>query len=245
MDLAWLTNTPIAHRGLHNEQFPENSFGAFVRGAKAGYNLELDVHLTRDGEIVVVHDENMKRVTGEDLLITACDRDTWRGLKLCGTEEGIPTLQEVLDMVDGRVGLVIEIKKDKCYEVGVLEEKLVAQLAAYKGNFVIKSFDPYVVGWMRKHAPHIVTGQLSSNFESDKKKYSLMVRLVGKHLLMLPFNKAQFVSFDASNLPNRAVARCKKRGMPILAWTIRSQQQADEARKYADVIIFEHFIPEA
>jgi len=244
MNLSWLTDTPIAHRGLHNEQYPENSFGAFVRGAEAGYNLELDVHLTRDGEIVVVHDENMKRVTGEDILITACGGDTGRSVKLCGTQEGIPTLQEVLDMVAGRVGLIIEIKKDKCCEVGVLEEKLVAQLAEYKGNFVIKSFDPYVVGWMRKHAPHIVTGQLASNFE-NKEKYPFFVRFTGKHLLMLPFNHAQFVSFDATNLPNRAVARCKKRGMPILAWTIRSQEQADRALQYADVIIFEKFIPKA
>lgn len=241
MDLAWLTARPIAHRGLHDERYPENSLGAFKAGMDADYPLELDVHLTRDGELVVVHDENLKRVTGEDILITDCARETWRSLKLCGTQEGIPTLDEVLELVQGRVGLVIEIKKDACRRIGELEKKLVDRLRAYEGEFVIKSFDPMVVRWVRRNAPDFFCGQLSGGL--DDLSVNALSRRIMRNLLMIPFNHAQFISYDLHALPNQAVARLRKKGLPILCWTVRSQENAQEALRYADNIIFENFIP--
>lgn len=243
MDIAWMTTRPIAHRGLHDDARPENSLAAFAAGMEAGYPLELDVHLTRDNELVVVHDENLKRVTGQDLKITDCPREIWRALKLCGTEEGIPTLDEVLALVDGRVGLIIEIKKDRCRKIGQLEQKLVDRLHRYSGPFVLKSFDPRVVGWMRRHAPEFFCGQLSDGFRNGK--YTPVFSWFMRNLHMIRFNHAQFISFDARALPNAAVTRWhKEKGLPLLCWTIRSQEEADRAKELgADNIIFENFVP--
>ena len=241
MKLTWLTACPIAHRGLHDDTRPENSLAAFRAAIEIGYPIELDVHMTRESEIVVVHDENLKRVTGADVKISDCSPQLWHSLTLCGTREHIPTLQEVLDLVAGRVGLVIEIKKDACRRIGDLERILIRQLRSYDGPFVIKSFDPFVVRYMRRHAPEMTVGQLSYDF-SDKKGHWIL-KFFMRNVRVAAFNHAQFISYGVHSLPNRAVARLRQKGLPVLCWTIRSQAEADAAAPYADNIIFEGFQP--
>ena len=243
-EMKWLLERPIAHRGLHNASNPENSIGAFYAGMQKGYNLELDVHLTQDNELAVVHDENLERMTGKSELITACDRKVWRNLSLLGTSEGIPTFDEVLRLVNGQVGLVIEIKSDKTVPLGKLEDILIEKLRAYNGHFAIKSFDPRIVKYVRKNAPEFLCGQLSWDYK-DYDDLSKLTRYYLSHLMMIPFNHAQFISYDITALPKAAVAKYRKRGIPVLGWTIRSPELAEKAKEYCDNIIFEKWDPDA
>jgi len=242
-EMKWMLARPIAHRGLHNASNPENSIGAFYAGMLKGYNLELDVHLTQDNELAVVHDENLERMTGQSELITSCERKKWRSFSLLGTSEGIPTLDEVLKLVNGRVGLIIEIKSDKSVPLGKLEDILIEKLRAYKGDFAIKSFDPRIVKYIRKHAPEFICGQLSWSYK-DYAGLSKLTRFYLSHLMMIPFNHAQFISYDINTLPCAAVTKYRKRGLPVLAWTISSPELAEKARAHCDNIIFEKWDPD-
>ncbi|HIT62490.1 MAG TPA: glycerophosphodiester phosphodiesterase, partial [Candidatus Caccovivens faecavium] len=138
---SWLVETPIAHRGLHDKVSPENSLSAFEKAVENGYAIELDVQLLADDTVVVFHDESLSRMTGNDGYIKFLNKEDLKVLKLGNSKEHIPTFEEVLKLVNGRTPLLIEIKNQ--FKVGKLEQKVIALLKDYKGEYAVQSFNPF------------------------------------------------------------------------------------------------------
>ncbi len=241
MDLfkTWLVETPIAHRGLHDKNTPENSLSAFAKAVEKGYAIELDVQLLADGTVVVFHDDSLARMTGNDGYIKYLNKDDLKALKLKGSKETIPTFEEALKVIDGRVPVLIEIKNQ--YKVGKLEQEVIDILKNYQGEYAVQSFNPFSLGYLKEHAPNILRGQLSGTF-----KHSKLAWIKRFLLKRMRFNKKvsepHFISYEASALPNRFVRKYKK--LPLLAWTVRSKEEYLKVVKYCDNIIFEKFDPE-
>lgn len=240
MDLfnSWLVNKYIAHRGLHNETFAENSIGAFKNAIENNYAIEIDVQLIADGTVVVFHDTTLQRVTGQDgyLKNIPTEKDLYK-YTLEGTKEHIPTFKEVLKVIDGTVPLLIEIKNTG--KVGELENKVIDMLKGYKGEFAIQSFNPYVLSYFKAHAPEILRGQLACYFKGEK--LSFIKKYLLKRLSLNRMAEPHFISYDVKNLPNRYVSKYKS--LPLIGWTVKSQEQYLDIVKHCDNIIFEDFIP--
>lgn len=240
MDLfnSWLVQQPIAHRGLHDKVSPENSLSAFQKAIDAGYPIELDVQLIADGTVVVFHDSSLSRLTDNDGYLKFLNKADLDLLTLKDSKEKIPTFQEVLELVNGQVPLLIEIKSEG--KVGELEKKVIEMLKAYNGEYAICSFNPYVLEYFYKHAPDIPRGQLAGFLKGEKlsffKKYALKRMLLNKKI-----SHPNFISYEAKRLPNRFVKRYKS--LPLLAWTIRSESEYLKVVKYCDNVIFEGFEP--
>lgn len=232
----WLTETYIAHRGLFNEFCPENSLSAFKNAIEKNYAIEIDVQLLKDGNVIVFHDNNFNRVLEIDKYVSNSTLEEIKKYTFKNSYETIPTLKEVLDLVNGQVPLLIEVKNS--LKVGELEKKTWEILKDYKGEFAIQSFNPYTLSWFKEHAPNVIRGQLSSFFKGEK------LNFVKKSLLKkLKLNKVScphFISYNAENIPNKYLKKCE---LPILAWTIKSQDEYMKVIKYVDNIIFEGFIP--
>lgn len=239
----WLFDRPIAHRGLHNDELPENSLGAFASAAEHGYPIELDVRLTDDETVVVFHDDSLGRMTGKDGYLSKIKSDKLKNYKLLNsekkpTEYSIPTFEEVLNLVDGRVPILVEIKNTG--SVGLLEKKTAAILSDYKGQFAVQAFNPYSIEYFKDNMPDVPRGILSCFFTKNELKGPIK-RYVLKTLKMNKVAKPDFVSYCAENLPNRYVTKSK---LPVLAWTVRTGEKAEQLKTIANNIIFEKFIPE-
>lgn len=234
--LNFLLDNYIAHRGFHNAENPENTLGAFERAIEKNYAIELDVQLLKDGTVVVVHDNKLSRLCGEDKYVSNCTHEEIKNLKILNSEYSIPTFKEVLELVDGKVPLLIEIKNT--LKVGDLESKTYELLKDYKGEYAIQSFNPYSLAWFKDNAPNILRGQLSSFFKGEN--LSFIKKLLLKKLKLNKVSNPNFISYNADNLPNKYCKRCD---LPILAWTVRSQEQYLEVIKHCDNIIFEDFEP--
>lgn len=249
---TWLTDYQYAHRGLHNERYPENSLPAFANAVKHGFAIELDVHRTRDGVIVVFHDSNLKRMTGVDGKIRDYTFADLRELRLNGTQYKIPTLRETLLLIKGQVPLLIEIKRKGF--AGDLERELYGMMEEYGGKYAIQSFSPFSVRWFKKNAPNVYRGQLSCNFSLCKDNFpagmDCVVRFILSKLLLvvqrLGVNficRPNFISYECQNVDSRLIRRLRRSGAPIFAWTVRTREEYERAKQYTDSIIFENFTP--
>jgi len=235
----WLKEKLIAHRGFHSiiDSIPENSLIAFKRAVDFDFAIELDVHILKDGKIVVYHDYNLKRITGQNKIIDDCTYDEIKELKLYNTNYKIPLLTDVLEFINGRVPVLIEIKSQR--KIGFLEENLCLALSSYKGKFALQSFDFHSIKWLKKNAPNITRGQLIGNL-SDLKKY--MDLLVNK-ILFNEINAPRFVACFLDYVPNWVVKKRNRQEIYLIGWTIRSFEQYRKALKLFDNIIFEGFNP--
>lgn len=234
----WFKDYLIAHRGFHNENAPENTIPAFQNAIDNGYAIELDVQQISDGTLVVFHDNKLERLTGLDGYTKNLKKENLSSCHILGTENTIPTLFDALKFIDGKVPVLIEIKNE--YKVGDLEKAVLELLQDYKGAFAIQSFNPYVIHYIKRKAPNIIVGQLSSYFKGVKMVW------IKKHLLkklkFVKSNKSDFISYDATNLPNKYVNKFDN--LPLLAWTVRSQEEYEKLAGICDTIIFENFKPE-
>lgn len=233
-----------AHRGLHSKPArPENSLAAFSAAADRGYGIELDVHLMKDGRLAVIHDSSLERTAGADVRIEELTAAELDGYRLENTAEHIPTLKEVLELVDGRVPLLIELKS--AGNIAPLCSALVDELRDYKGDFCIESFDPRCVLWFKKNAPDIVRGQLTENFLRDRN--SGVSLPLGILLTVLVFNIATQPDFiaqrfsDRRSLPNM-IAR-NFWNMKGFVWTVTDPEDLKQAEKEGYSVIFEDFEP--
>lgn len=237
---SWIIDKPISHRGLHTFELPENSLPAFENSVKHGFAIELDVRIIDDQNIVVFHDEKLSRMTNKDGYVSNLKVSDLQDIKLAKTEFGIPTFEQVLETVNGKVPLLIEIKKaEQSY---ALEEKLLDMLKSYNGEYAVQSFDPYSIEYFYKNAPQIMRGQLASYFHHADIDAP---RRIKKRLKKLKFNDIShpdFIAYKVTNLPNKYV---KNTGLPVIAWTIRSELAAQKARELCDNYIFEGFIPKS
>jgi len=238
MDIdKWLISKPIAHRGLHNDIYPENSIGSFLHAAEKNYPIELDVRAIDDGTLVVFHDKKLARMAGDDGYVCTLSRGALANLRLAKTDYAIPFFDEVLETVSGKTPVLIEIKNDN--KAGALEKKLLESLKTYKGEFAVQSFNPYSIDFFRINAPHILRGQLSCSFKGEK--LAFYKKFVLKRMLMNKTTKPDFISYYFYDLPNRFVKRYD--GVPVLGWTTRSEAEREYALKFCDNIIFEGFEP--
>ena len=231
-----------AHRGLHDSTRAENSISAFRAAVDQGYAIELDVRLSSDGELVVFHDDTLDRVTKESGRVDAKSAEELSKIRLLDTDDGIPTFREVLELVDGKVPLLVEIKED-AGKYGVTE-KTVEMLSAYKGEYVVESFNPLALARVRKLKPRILRGFLSQDFLKERQYRSLTYFLL-QHMLLNVVCRPDFIAFRHSHYKNPALRMVRRIfGTPTLAWTVQSE--ADERAAYAhgfDGVIFEQYIP--
>ncbi len=235
---TWLVETPIAHRGFHNSIFPENSLGAFKNAINHGYAIELDVQMLSDETVVVFHDESLSRMTGNDGYLKFLTKEDLPMLKLKNSKENIPTLNEVLKTINGKTPIIIEIKNNS--KVGKLEQKVIDELSNYNGEIAVASFNPTSLAYFKQHAPHILRGQLAGYLKNLRLKFFTrwgMKRMV----LAKKVAGADFIMYEAKTLPNRFVRKFKK--LPLLAWTVKSQEEYLRVVKYCDNVIFEGFEP--
>lgn len=237
---SWLVETPIAHRGLHDKTSPENSLSAFSKAIEKGYGIELDVQLLADGTVAVFHDTTLSRMTENDGYLKFLNKEDLKALKLKGSKEHIPTLDEVLKLVDGQTPILIEIKNTS-KKVGKLEQNVINLLKDYKGEYAVQSFNPYSLQYFKNHAPNVCRGQLSGFLKGEKLGW--ITKMVLKHMKL---NKSvscpHFIAYETQYLPNRFVKKYKD--LPLLAWVVQSNEEYHRVIKYSDNIIFENFIPE-
>ena len=236
---AWLWSRPVAHRGLHDAARPENSLAAFEAAARAGHPIELDVHRTADGHAVVFHDDDLSRMTGRPGRVADATLAELRALPLLGTDERIPSLDDVLALVHGRVPVLVELKAHPPY--GLLEQAVRDTLRRQPGAYAVQSFDPWSLVWLRRHAPELPRGMLSCDFhDEDLPRHH---KLVLRHLLLAPLVRPSFIGYDWHALPHWAPTALRRLGLPLLAWTVRTTEELSRARGLVDNVIFEYVQP--
>jgi glycerophosphoryl diester phosphodiesterase len=236
-DLSWLLDIPVAHRGYHGPGVPENSCAAFQAAIRNGYTIELDVHATKDDVLVVFHDDNLVRMTAYNKTIEDCTFAEIRDLVLGATEEKIPALSEVLDAVNGRAGLLIEIKRHPC--IGKTEELLCHYLDTYPGKFAVASFDPRILAWFYRNRPSYIRGQISGGLKG--KKLPVLQRFLLKNLVVALISRPDFIACEYRyiNVWIRFFAGIFR--LPVLAWTVRDPETAKQYRDAGHGLIFEGF----
>ncbi len=227
----------VAHRGLHDRELgiPENSLPAFARAVEQGKAIELDLHATADNRLVVLHDFQLKRMTGVPGIVEEWTLEDLRKLRLQGTDAQIPTLDEVLELVNGRVPLLLEIKSERLGEVGRLEPVLMKRLASYQGEFILEAFNPEVLVWLHRHAPQYIRGQLG-NLDDENRQF----KFYSRHLMFNPLSRPDFIAFDIQKIDYKLRLACKKHGLPLLGWTIRTEAELKKADRLCDGVIYEH-----
>ncbi|MGO9119547.1 MAG: glycerophosphodiester phosphodiesterase family protein [Desulfomonilaceae bacterium] len=228
---------PITHRGWHNSEkgIPENSLEAFQESVEAGLPIELDVQFTSDRVLMVYHDEDLVRMTGTNKLFSSVSYKEVQNLRLIPSNQRIPSLPEVLTIVEGKVPLLIEIKP--YLRVGQLESVLLELMSGYSGNYAVQSFNPFSLQWFKKNAPMVPRGQLSSDFKNEMITYPRKFLL--RHLLLNRFSEPAFVSYDIRGLPFWRVEHVRRNRTPIIGWTVRTPKEWETARKWCDNVIFE------
>ncbi len=241
-DLTWIKENDIAHRGLHTKDLsvPENSLLAFEKAIEKGYSIELDLNMLKDGTIVVVHDFNLKRLTGLNKKVNELNYEDIKDLRLHNTAEKIPTLKEVLNLVNGRVPLLIELKPfghipNFCYN-------FYQEMLEYEGKWAVFSFNPAVVRWFKKHQPQIIRGQISKFFVKDD-HIIWPVSHILKAMYLNHFTKPDFISYHVHDMPNKYIDKYKKKGLAIISFAARNQDELDFVRTHYDNVVFEYFIP--
>lgn len=237
---SWLVKCPIAHRGVYDDQTPENSLGAFAKAIELGYAIDLDVRPLADGTIIVFHDDTLGRMTNADGYVATLDCNSIKELKLSKSEEHIPTLAEVLEFVDGRTPILIELKGNS--GSGSYEKSVLDLLNAYKGEFAVQSFDPETLEYFKVNAPHFLRGQLAGG--SSCKSVGFFRRLALKRMSFNKLSCPHFISYHCQDLPDPHVAKYRKQNIPVLAWTVRSNEEYERVKPFADNIVFEKIVPD-
>ncbi len=241
-DIAPFNRTWYAHRGLHTNEggVPENSMAAFAAAAKAGYGVELDVRFTADRQIVVFHDDDLKRMCGVDKRVDELTYAELKAFRLLNSDQHIPLLSEVLDILDGAT-VLCEFKAMRSYTDTSLCEATLPLLDSYKGAVCIESFNPFMVRWFRKHAPHYIRGILSKKFEKGEVAQALRFPL--SSLFTNCLCRPHFIAYQHTDHTQPFFRLCRLFQPMTVAWTIRSAAEAHEAQKHFDTIIFEGFLP--
>ena len=237
----FLFGRPFAHRGLHDEYRPENSMAAFEAAVRAGYPIELDVRVSADGQAIVFHDAKLRRMTDANGLVEEANAEALKKFCLGGSQEGIPGLSDVLDMISGRVPVIVEIKT--CLsQVGLVEEAALPILRRYDGPFAVTAFDARTLAWFRKRQPEWPRGHnVGSRYLAPYEPW--WRRLAWEFLYDVDDAQPDFVVYDRRDLPHWATTRMRTTGMPVLAYTIWDIGEMLRLAPHADNVIFEGFLP--
>jgi len=243
----WLTATPIAHRGLHHRASGviENTLSAARAAIEKGFAIECDVQLSSDGEVFVFHDDEVDRLTSGSGDFKSFSKLQIGRLPLKDTRDHIPTLREFLNVLAGSVLLICEIKS--CFDGSTDAVKRVAELiGAYEGPIALKSFDPLMVEAMAHHAPDRPRGFIGESVYDDPEWDFLSADQKKDFATMQSFDamKLDFLSWYINDLDHSTPQMARRSlGLPIMTWTVRNAEQREKAKRYADQIIFEGFLP--
>jgi len=234
----------IAHRGLfdNTEDYPENTIAAFQRAVDAGYGIELDVHLTKDGKLVVAHDDGLQRICNEDAEIADLTYDELSQRRVFSSTQAVPLFTEVLAVIKGQVPLIVEVKQSN--RTSETCQATADQLRRYRGRYCVESFDPRVLLWFRRHRRGVLRGQLSGSFK-DESSGNRFLDICLRNMLFNKFTWPDFIAYEWQYADRfivkawRAFLRCT-----MVAWTVQSQADLEAARPNFDVFIFDSFTPE-
>ena len=231
--VGWLRQWTYAHRGLHDAVRVENSPSAFRAAVEAGYGIECDIQRSADGWPMVFHDWDFARLAGRPDLSAALTREQWRELRLLEGEDTPFDLAELLALVAGKVPVLVEIKSKPGYDVEASCRRVADTLAGYGGKVAVMSFDPRVARWMRRHAPGLLAGLV---IREDDKGHT---QKAWQRHLALWIAKPHFVAYHVRALPNAMCGALRRRGMPVLTWTVDTPELAAVAQAHADAPIAE------
>lgn len=214
-------NKIIAHRGIHdNIIIPENSLYAFKKAIVKNLAIELDIHLTKDNNLVVFHDHNLKRMTSKNSIIEDLTVSELKNLTLLDTKEQIPTLEEALKLINDKVPIIIEIKSNK--KEKQIIKILLEQLKNYNGTILIQSFKVKTIKLLKKEKSKYKIGLLISE-KTDIK----ICKLFQKSVLDIKFSKSDFLAVSKKILKRKHLKKYINE-LPILIWTIKNKEEIRE-----------------
>lgn len=238
---AW-RGTAFAHRGLHNESISENSLMAFERACAHGFGIELDVQLSKDGSVVVFHDDDLLRMTGDSRRVDAVDYSELKSMQL-PDGSNIPLFEDVLRLVGGRVPLLVELKNGK--RNAELCRKTQALLRAYKGRYIVESFNPMIVRWFRRHDRGVLRGQLVTDMKGYMPQFGKSTAWLLASLALNFLARPDFVAYDADcDFAAPKLQRILFK-TSMACWTIKSAERFYQAKEMGEMPIFEGFLPDA
>ncbi|MCP4074241.1 MAG: glycerophosphodiester phosphodiesterase [Hyphomicrobiales bacterium] len=231
----WLTARPIAHRGLHdiNKNIYENTLSACRAAIDGNFSIEVDLHLSGDGTPVVFHDLSLQRMCADPRKVRQLDTRQLRDMRIGQSLDHIPTLAELLQLTDGKVGLVLELKGVVGEDEGFVEQVAKA-LSGYQGPAVIMSFSHWLVKDARNLAPQLPLGLVA---RGDERQYA-------SHKMIADKCDVDFVSYDIDGLPCKFSQEFRSSGKPLICWTVEDAGQMKKSLKYSDQITFENFDPD-
>ncbi len=243
-----LVTVPVAHRALHDvaHERPENSRAAIQAAIEKGYGIETDLQLSADGQAMVFHDYDLSRLTDESGPIRKRTAAEASAIALKhGDGETIPTLRDVLELVEGRVPLLIEIKDQDGGmgpDVGPLEAATAAALKSYNGPAAVMSYNPHSIMQMAKLAPGLARGLVTCMYDPPEWPLSNETCRRLREIPDFEACKASFISHNKDDLERPRVMELRDRGVPVLCYTIRSEVEEEWARRFADNVTFEHYL---
>ncbi len=235
-------NRHYAHRGLfdNGSEAPENSLAAIRKAVEAGYGIEFDIQLSKDDQVVVFHDDTLKRMCGVEGHVWDYTLAELKQMRLCNSEETVPTFEEVLAEVDGKVPLIIEYKLDRVQtKVCELADGI---LSKYQGPYCIECFHPLAVLWYRRHRPEIMRGQLCEEHFRNKRFKGNPIYVIMSYLLTNFVTRPDFIAYNYQHAGNVSRRVCRVLGGLSIAYTIKSPEAYDEVKEGFDLFIFDSFI---
>lgn len=241
--MAELKKWRYAHRGLHDAEKPENSMAAFRAALEGGFGIELDVHLLADGNLAVLHDSDLKRITGRDGIIEELTTEQLKDYHLSGTEQTIPEFRDVLALFAGKAPLIVELKTHRG-NYAQLAKTTCDMMKNYSGPYCMESFDPFCVYWLKKNHPEIIRGQLAENSVRSHNRYPLILRLITSFYLENFLTMPDFIAYkyaDRKTVSNRICMDLWQ--LTGVSWTLRTKEEFDIAVNDGWIPIFENFIP--
>lgn len=237
----WLKESLIAHRGFYDNKknIPENSMIAFQKALNKQYAIEFDVRLTKDKKIVVFHDHSLKRLCGENIIVESTNYDELLSHKLLNSKEKILLLKSVLDYIKGQVPVLIELKT--FHNARIISKELDNVLSTYDGKFAIQSFDYRVLLWYKNHNKSVLRGQIAQKFTHKKCKKTFSY--ITGNMITNIFTKPNFINYRLEDMPLKSLNKYYNKGIPILAFTAKSQEELNFVRSTYDNAVFEGFTP--
>ena len=232
--------TMFAHRGCHSSErgIPENSIPAFRAAVEKNYGIELDIHFTQDTQLVFFHDDTLTRMCHLDKTPEEMTLQELKGCSLSGTREHIPTLEEVLALVNGQVPLLIELKLPG--RSTALCKRAYRALKSYHGLYLVQSFNTLGLHWFYVNAPHVLRGQLASNLTKSDDKPHWLFRFLAKHLMLNFWGRPDFISYKLADLPTLNTSLLRRIfGTPFAVWTLKNSEALKEGIRHYDMQIFE------
>ena len=240
-DMSAFMGESVAHRGYFDNEAgrPENSLASFEAAIEKGFVIELDIQLSSDGVAMVFHDADLERMCGVPGKIWDYTAAELKEMKLLGTEETIPTFEETLALVDGRVPLLVEYKMDKVDTAVCAAGQ--ALLDEYDGAYAMQCFDPRALLWYKKNAPQVARGQLAEEFWDNEKYDGKALYLILTYMPLNVATRPDFISYKAIHKDNISLKICRMLGAKTACYTLKSAEELAYVNGEFDMYIFDSF----